>query len=115
MTPDLTKPVQTADGRKARVICTDRGGTYPVVVLVARDDGAELVRRYDLLGRHVFERDLDLINIDTTPKNLRIAREAVAQVWEEKGYSVAPQSYRTGVQDGCTEILAVLKALEMVA
>lgn len=36
------KPVRTRDGRKARIICTDRvGTTYPVVALVTQKGGYE--------------------------------------------------------------------------
>ena len=116
MTTDLTKPVQIADGRKARVICTDRvGSPWPVMALITNEDGTEWDYRYNLAGKSASDRGLDLINIDTTPKNLRIAREAVAQLWKELGYGVAAKSYRDGKQDNCTEIRAILKALEMVA
>ena len=116
MTTDLTKPVQTADGRKARVICTDRDKhEYPVLALIARDDGGEWVYAYDLLGIHGLSAGLTLINIDTTPNNLRVAREAAAQMWEEKGYPTNAKNCRTGMYDGWTEIRAILKALEMVA
>ena len=114
MTTDLTKPVQTADGCKARVICTDRGGCYPVLALGIRDDGGEGIYCYDLLGRHSYDRDLDLINIDTTPKNLRIAREAAAQMWEAMGCPLDAQNCRTGGHDSRIEIRAILNALEMV-
>jgi len=31
---DFTKPVQTKDGRKVRILCTDAPGDYPVVGLL---------------------------------------------------------------------------------
>lgn len=34
MTIDFTKPVQTKDGRKVRILCTDAGHPYPIVGLV---------------------------------------------------------------------------------
>jgi len=76
-------------------------------------DGSESVMYFkpDCIAYYA---NLNLINTDTTPKNLRIAREAVAQVWKEKGYGVAAKSYRDGKRDDCTEIRAILKALEMV-
>jgi hypothetical protein len=37
MTLDPSKPVQTADGRPARIICTDRDGSYPIVALVGAE------------------------------------------------------------------------------
>lgn len=34
MSLDLSKPVQTRDGRKVRILCTDAGGERPVVGLI---------------------------------------------------------------------------------
>jgi hypothetical protein len=51
MTLDLTKPVQTRDGRPARIICTDRVGNFPVVALVPRKDGIEHINVYTCDGR----------------------------------------------------------------
>ena len=114
MTTDLTKPVQTADGRKVRIVCTDLAGEYPVLALVTtREGGAETVLSYDLQGGHMFHPELKLINIDTTPKNLRIAREAVAHILEALGYAETAQNYRDGKHDNCTEIRAALKAQQV--
>lgn len=40
---DPTKPVETRDGRKARVLCTDakQDGLGPILALVSQDDGFE--------------------------------------------------------------------------
>lgn len=35
---DVTKPVRTRDGQAARIICTDRKGSYPIVAIVGNDD-----------------------------------------------------------------------------
>lgn len=52
-TLDLTKPVQTRDGRKARIICTDAlSATYPVVALVMSKDGFEYTSAYTLEGEY---------------------------------------------------------------
>ncbi len=67
MTPlDLTKPVQTRDGRKARIICTDRlHGVEPIVALVTEQDGVEYAADYRTNGRFLnfSESDWDLINV----------------------------------------------------
>lgn len=64
---DLTKPVQTRDGRKARVICTDaQHPQLPVTVLVRYQDGYEYPRSYTRAGRYRVEEEssgFDLINI----------------------------------------------------
>ena len=87
----------------------------PVIALITREDGREGIYCYSLTSMSGFEPGLNLINIDTTPKNLRIAREAVAQVWEEMGCPKTAQNYRDGECDGDKQIRAVMKALEMVA
>ena len=47
MTFDPTKPVQTRDGRKARILCTDAKGGQPIVALVTTfDNEAEHVVRF---------------------------------------------------------------------
>lgn len=69
---DLSKPVQTRDGRKVRILCTDRKAAtherrYPVVALVSDRDGAdECVYYFTLDGEfNCFGRDQssDLVNV----------------------------------------------------
>lgn len=71
MTFDPTKPVQTRDGRKARIICTDaKNKLYPVVALILWPDGEEEIETYTLEGRscvgHERDRINDLINVPET-------------------------------------------------
>ena len=66
---DPTKPVQTRDGRKARIICTDRNDTeFPIVALV--NDGVyEEIKSYSSEGAYLHTMDesaSDLINIPET-------------------------------------------------
>lgn len=67
MTFDPTKPVQTRDGRKARIICTDAKKKQPIVALVLRSDGTEDVVYHNANGfyypRSGAESEHDLINI----------------------------------------------------
>lgn len=66
MTLDITKPVQTRDGKPARIVCTDMKGTFPVVALVTQKSGNEVVNSYDSNGvYHTFsgKSDNDLVNI----------------------------------------------------
>lgn len=39
---DLNKPVQTRDGRKARIICTDAKGAHPIIALIEGDPYEEV-------------------------------------------------------------------------
>jgi len=66
MTFDPTKPVQTRDGRKARIICTDKKSISTIVALVEDENGEEGIISY-LGSGTVFingESPVDLINIE---------------------------------------------------
>lgn len=64
---DPTKPVQTRDGRKARIICTDRKHeAYPIAALVFDEDcGEEDVEFFAADGREYVgdDNDIDLVNV----------------------------------------------------
>lgn len=46
------KPVYTRDGRKARIICFDANGEYPLIALITLDNDAEDIKRYTVGGRY---------------------------------------------------------------
>jgi hypothetical protein len=61
---DPNKPVQTRDGRKARILCADLRGIYPIVAVVD-NEFTEDVARFTATG-HFWSDQLthsDLINI----------------------------------------------------
>lgn len=68
---DPTKPVQTRDGRKAKILCTDfKGhdatGTRPILAVIEEMYGVEKVISYPLTGRkdkHDQANSEDLVNI----------------------------------------------------
>jgi len=69
---NLEKPVQTRDGRKARIICTDAkftASTYgqPIVALITTEEGPEVAEHYCKDGLHRDDSNdhhpLDLLNI----------------------------------------------------
>ena len=64
---DPTKPVQTRDGRKARIICRDAKGPWPIVALVdyGHQDAPHCfaANGYELTDG--LERPGDLVNIPT--------------------------------------------------
>lgn len=68
---DLTKPVQTRDGRTVRILCTDRKGEYPVVGLIILSNGQEISGSWNTCGRFNSlsddEHDIDLINVPPKP------------------------------------------------
>ena len=45
------KPVCTRDGRKARLICFDKKGAYPIVALVNDYNEEEYIKNYDEFGK----------------------------------------------------------------
>lgn len=107
---DLTKPVQTRDGRKARVICTDRVGEFPVVALVASKE-EESIYAYTAEGRYyadVQESPSDLFNIPD------LMAEAVGIINEVREYLV--DGGYLGQEDGlkwqCDQFLAQHKGSE---
>jgi hypothetical protein len=64
---DPTKPVQTRDGRKARIVCTDRAGSdYPIIALIMENNDIEICYIYAING-HFWGNEsghrLDLINV----------------------------------------------------
>ena len=69
---DWTRPIQTRDGRKARVLCTDRkkeGWPVVVAITVADASGEEALLCYPLDGRScrsIPHRD-DIVNVLEEP------------------------------------------------
>lgn len=64
---DLNKPVQTRDGRKARIVCTDKKGRYRIIACIEHPNlsGVEDCYTYTLEGICNESRgkiDIDLIN-----------------------------------------------------
>lgn len=79
---DPTRPVQTRDSRRARIICTDMKGQGPIVALVTNENGGEIAYLFTAHGRFISggyyhgPDGLDLINIPA-----RIHQEAWANVY----------------------------------
>ena len=57
------KPVCTRDGRKARIICFDKIGKFPIVALIMDESNGELVYDYNEIGRdnNTIEKGYDLM------------------------------------------------------
>jgi hypothetical protein len=89
---DLTKPVQTRDGRPVRILCTDRKGTaYPVVALVGGD--RQEVIMVTESGRHFSgeENKSDLVNV---PVKIEIP-EVWLNVFREADGALCVDAYRS--------------------
>lgn len=67
---DLTKPVKTLDGHKARIIFTEAKGKYPIIALVEysnEEDSWEEAKRYTRDGYFIANNEyhrLNLRNVD---------------------------------------------------
>lgn len=73
---DLTKPVQTRDGRQVRILCCDAEGPYPVIALL-RDFGGEVPMTYTFSGCQYGpdqQSSSDLVNVPEKPKTYSIRR-----------------------------------------
>lgn len=63
---DPTKPVQTREGRPARIICTDRSHPdFPIIALVTGLDGRETFATFTTQGKFfaLSESSLNLVNV----------------------------------------------------
>ena len=45
-----SRKVMTRYGHKVRILCTDANMKYPIVALIAKEDGTESVRLYNIDG-----------------------------------------------------------------
>ena len=80
MTFDPTKPVQTFDGRKARIICTDKSGDYPIVALVTDTNDSDHIITFTMQGKNIrrlSQNEYDLVNIPER-KEIPHLKEAIA-------------------------------------
>jgi hypothetical protein len=62
---DPKKPVQTRDGRPARILCTDAKSSFPIIALVTMFDGSEAAHPYYAEGnsRSSSIHPFDLVNV----------------------------------------------------
>lgn len=76
---DPTKPVQTRDGRKARIVCTDATQSdYPIVALIDSVFG-EVPYAFRKDGTRFPKEDLDMTEIDLI--NIPVKKEGWVNVY----------------------------------
>lgn len=63
MTLDITKPLQTHDGRPVRFLCLDHLSEWPIIALIMRKDGTEFISRCALDGDSDGPSVQDLVNV----------------------------------------------------
>ena len=90
------KPVCTRDGRKARIICFDKAGSYPIVALVKKNEREENTCFYTEAGKsHVGMEELDLMMLPEKKEGwMNIYKFSLYNTEEEALKSVsAPSTY----------------------
>ncbi len=104
MTLDLTKPVQTRDGRKVRILCTDRNGSkHPVVGLIDTygDRKLEMPHTWTSDGKFnsvEVDHEADLVNVPPAKKTVQVevrlyraqAGKLMPGSWISGGYEPVP-------------------------
>ena len=80
MPVDFSRPVQTRDGRKVRILCTDRKGVgaYSVIGLVSQDNDAESLTEWRIDGTGGYHtasgvhfKERELVNVPEKIKGWR--------------------------------------------
>ena len=93
---DPTKPVQTRDGRPARILCTDRTGSqFPIIALISFSDAESVVSVKSngcMYGQG--ETPNDLVNVPEVTKKYR-------RVYEGPGYDTAFSEVAYSSEQGC--------------
>ena len=108
---DLTKPVQTRDGRKARILCTDAHIGMPVIALVAEPSASERVVLYGADGNFFADKTEesrnDLVNVPETRKlagRVNVYEWGITSVRESKYDETRPVRY-----EGCLACIDLSK------
>ena len=83
------KPVCTRDGRKARIICFDKKGDYPIVALVNDYNKEEYIKNYDKFGKK-------FIDGETTDDLMMLPekKEGWINVYKERCYETKEEAIR---------------------
>ena len=82
------KPVCTRDGRKARIICFDKKGDYPIVALVNDYNKEEYIKSYDKFGKK-------FINGETTDDLMMLPEKKEGWINIYKGGLLDTKVYNT--------------------
>jgi hypothetical protein len=78
---DPTKPVQTRDGRKARILATDLDGKWPVAAVVEESPGHWLAYSFDEDGLRKDTRRENYNHLINLPAEFEVEIEAFRVKW----------------------------------
>lgn len=70
MTFDPTKPVQTRDGRPARIICTDREYDLPIIALTKNSEGYDMIIQCHTDGFQLRNKEPDRNDLVNVPRTM---------------------------------------------
>ena len=90
------KPVCTRDGRKARLICFDKKGAYPIVALVNDYNEEEYIKNYDEFGKKFIggETSDDLMMLPEKKEGwINVYKERCYETKEEAIRHIAPGTH----------------------
>ena len=90
------KPVCTRDGRKARIICFDKKGAYPIVALVNDYNEEEYIKNYDEFGKKFIggETSDDLMMLPEKKEGwINVYKERCYETKEEAIRHIAPGTH----------------------
>lgn len=91
---DPTKPVQTRDGRKARIVCTDALGPSSIIALIALSSGHEITAYRKADGKY------DGIDCPGDLVNIPVRRSEFQNVWSKQGSATYRYSSLSACQVG---------------
>lgn len=106
---DPTKPVQTRNGKTARIVCTDAEAPYTIVALIEGHSGDAF--RYTTEGNLLMSSpgSMDLINVPA-----KFTRELWVNIYpqEQKGFTVRAAGHATRERadiKACSDRIACVK------
>ena len=92
---DTTKPVQTRDGRKARIYATDGGGVYPVHGALQDAGWVWLPHVWTSAGRELPFGGLSNSDLVNTP--VKHTREFYLIAWGKEGWRIQDTPFLRGL------------------
>jgi len=100
---DITKPIQTIDGKPARVAYTERkGACWPNAVLITEPSGIEVLANYDSNWVAAYGW-AELVNVPET-----VTKRVMLRLYEDGTVGVTSFDYIIG-KEAITEIEATFK------
>lgn len=111
---DLTKPVQTRDGRRVRILCADAKGDFPIIGAVEERDGTERSGSWMRDGRYLCTgpSTSDLLNLpEKRPVWVNVYPPGVQRDYYHPDKASA-DSFATSSRIACIEVIYKVPAIK---